>query len=103
MSTSDEVVVVGAGPVGLWVAAELALAGVPVTVLEQRAERSQHSKALGLPARTLEIFGMRGLAEQFLAEGRPVPDWHFGMLTTRIDLRPLATEYPFMLALPQRR
>jgi 2-polyprenyl-6-methoxyphenol hydroxylase-like FAD-dependent oxidoreductase len=103
MSGLQDVVVVGGGPVGLWAAAELALGGVQVTVLEQRADRSPHSKALGLHARTLEVFASRGLAGSFLAEGRPVPEWHFGMLPARVDLSPLQTLYPFMLALPQRR
>ncbi|UOZ05435.1 FAD-dependent monooxygenase [Amycolatopsis sp. WQ 127309] len=99
----DDVVVVGAGPVGLWTAAELGLGGVPAVVLERAAGRSPHSKALGVHPRTLEVLAMRGLAERFLAEGTPIPRWHFGMLDTPIDLSVLDTPYPFMLALPQRR
>ncbi len=98
-----DVVVVGAGPVGLWTAAELGLSGVPAVVLERADERSPHSKALGVHPRTLEVLAMRGLAERFLAEGVPMPRWHFGMLQTPIDLGVLDTPYPFMLAIPQRR
>lgn len=99
----DDVVVVGAGPVGLWTAAELGLGGVPAVVLERADERSPHSKALGVHPRTLEVLAMRGLAERFLADGVPMPRWHFGMLETPIDLGVLDTPYPFMLAIPQRR
>jgi 2-polyprenyl-6-methoxyphenol hydroxylase-like FAD-dependent oxidoreductase len=97
------VVVVGAGPVGLWTAAELALAGVPVVVLESATERSPHSKALGVHPRTLEVLAMRGCEQRFLDEGVPVPNWHFGMLENRIDFSVLDTPYPFMLAIPQVR
>jgi 2-polyprenyl-6-methoxyphenol hydroxylase-like FAD-dependent oxidoreductase len=100
---SSELVVVGAGPVGLWAAAELALAGVPVVVLESATERSPHSKALGMHPRTVEVLAMRGLEQRFLDEGRPVPNWHFGMLENRLDFSVLDTPYPFMLAIPQVR
>ena len=101
--SNEPVVVVGAGPVGLWTAAELALGGVQAVVLERAAERSPHSKALGVHPRTLEVLAMRGLEQQFLAEGVPMPRWHFGMLETPIDLGVLDTPYPFMLAIPQKR
>jgi 2-polyprenyl-6-methoxyphenol hydroxylase-like FAD-dependent oxidoreductase len=63
----NNVVVVGAGPTGLWLASELALAGVNVVVLEKRTERSPHARALGMLPRTLEIFALRGAVAPFLA------------------------------------
>lgn len=100
---NTEVVVVGAGPVGLMVAAELRLAGVDVVVLERLAEPNPHPKALGLHARTLEQLAMRGLAGPFLAGGVKVPAWHFGFLPAKLDLTRLDSPYPFMLAFPQHR
>jgi 2-polyprenyl-6-methoxyphenol hydroxylase-like FAD-dependent oxidoreductase len=97
------VVVVGAGPVGLWTAAELALGGVPVVILERAMERSPHSKALGVQPRTLEVLAMRGLAQPFVDEGRPITQWHFGMLANRLDYQQLDTPFPYMLAIPQLR
>jgi 2-polyprenyl-6-methoxyphenol hydroxylase-like FAD-dependent oxidoreductase len=97
---NEEVIVVGAGPVGLWLAAELSLAGVPVLVLERTERRSPHSRALGLHPRTVEVLAMRGAAEPFLIEGNRLPSWHFGMLETRLDLTGLGTPYPFLLAHP---
>jgi NADPH-dependent 2,4-dienoyl-CoA reductase/sulfur reductase-like enzyme len=44
--TPQDVVVVGGGPVGMWLAAELHRGGVRPVVLERRAERPPHSKAL---------------------------------------------------------
>ncbi|MFD3911620.1 FAD-dependent monooxygenase [Streptomyces sp. NPDC058603] len=99
----EQVVVVGAGPVGLWLAAELRLGGASVTVLETREERNPHSKALTIHPRTLEILASRGVAEAFLAEGGRIPSGHFGGLTDRMDFGALDTPYPFTLALPQAR
>ncbi|MFD9902967.1 FAD-dependent monooxygenase [Streptomyces sp. NPDC059063] len=100
---SKHVVIAGAGPVGLWLAAELRLGGVPVTVLEPRAAPSPHSKALTVHPRTLEVLALRGAVEPFLAEGLRIPDGHFAGLDDRLDFRVLDTPYPFTLALPQAR
>jgi 2-polyprenyl-6-methoxyphenol hydroxylase-like FAD-dependent oxidoreductase len=103
MNIGEGVIVAGAGPVGLWLAAELALADVPVLVMEKEERRGPHSKALGLHPRTLEVLAMRGLEKWFLSEGVPIDRWHFGMLEHRLDFSTLATPFPYMLALPQRR
>lgn len=44
---------------------------------------------------------MRGMEKSFLTAGVLVPSWHFGMLTKRLDVQPLDTPFPFMLAHPQ--
>ncbi|WP_405164570.1 FAD-dependent monooxygenase [Nocardia sp. NBC_01499] len=98
-----EVAIVGAGPVGLWLAAELRLADVSVAVLEARAERDPNSKALTIHPRTIELLASRGLSERFLAEGIRIPNGHFGLLEHRVDFGVLDTPYQFTLALPQAR
>ena len=67
MSDEFNVVIVGAGPVGLWLACELALAKVKVCVLERRTERVTQCRALGIQGRTLEVFALRGLADRFVS------------------------------------
>ncbi|MFE7777133.1 FAD-dependent monooxygenase [Streptomyces sp. NPDC057445] len=99
----EEIVIVGAGPTGLWLATELRLQGTSVTVLEARKERSPHSKALTIHPRTVEILGMRGLADDYISAGMPLPSGHFGALDARMDFRGLETPYPFTLLLPQAR
>jgi 2-polyprenyl-6-methoxyphenol hydroxylase-like FAD-dependent oxidoreductase len=98
-----DVAVVGGGPVGTWLAAELQRGGVRPVVLERRAERPPHSKALTVYPRTVEQFAMRGLAGRWLAEGTPVPSSHFALLKNRLDFSFLPTRYPYTLFLPQRR
>ena len=102
MSETD-VIVVGAGPVGLWLAAELQLGGANVIVLEKRDQRSPHSRAFTLHARTLEVFASRGLANGWLARGQRIPSAHYAMLSSRLDLSVLDSDFPFVLFIPQVR
>ncbi|MEU8241815.1 FAD-dependent monooxygenase [Actinoplanes missouriensis] len=97
------VVIAGAGPVGLWLAAELHLAGVRATVLEQRADRDERSRALTVQPRTLEVLASRRIEQPFLNEGVPLPGGHFGALESRLDFRRLDSAFPYTLALPQAR
>jgi 2-polyprenyl-6-methoxyphenol hydroxylase-like FAD-dependent oxidoreductase len=98
-----QVVIAGAGPVGLWLAAELRLGGISVAVLEPRLERDPHSKALTIHPRTLEVLASRGVHRPFLDEGMQIPSGHFALLDNRMDFRLLETDFQFTLALPQAR
>jgi bifunctional hydroxylase/dehydrase len=59
------VIVVGAGPCGLVLAAELRLGGVDVIALDRLKEPSEESRGLGFTARTMELFDQRGLLPGF--------------------------------------
>ncbi|SEK86644.1 FAD-dependent monooxygenase [Streptacidiphilus jiangxiensis] len=74
-----DVVVVGAGPVGLLLAGELRLGGAEVIVLEQLGAPTTESRASTLHARTLELLDSRGLLERFGAMPREFRG-HFGGL-----------------------
>ncbi|MFI2778857.1 FAD-dependent monooxygenase [Streptomyces sp. ALB3] len=60
-----DVIVVGAGPTGTALAAELRLAGAGVVVLERLTRRTGESRGLGFTTRTMEIFDQRGLLPRF--------------------------------------
>jgi 3-(3-hydroxy-phenyl)propionate hydroxylase len=74
IATEQDVLIVGAGPTGLTLAAELALGGVSVAILERRADQTiAGARAGGLHPRTLELFDQRGIAERFIAQGQKFP------------------------------
>ncbi|MBK0330416.1 FAD-dependent monooxygenase [Brachybacterium sp. MASK1Z-5] len=68
-----DVLVVGGGPTGMMLAAELRLQGIDVVVLEKEKEPSRLVRSLGLHARSIEILDQRGILERFLAEGTVYP------------------------------
>ncbi len=98
--TEHAVVIAGAGPTGLMLAAELALAGIDVAIVERRPDQQlAGSRAGGLHARTLEVFDQRGIVERFLAEGQVAQVAGFG--GTSLDISDLPTRYNHGLALWQ--
>jgi oxygenase len=94
-----QVVVVGAGPVGLMLAGELRLGGAHVVVLERRETPTTESRASTLHARTMELFDSRGLLADLGTPPRE-PRGHFGGVP--MDLT-LPGRYPGQWKVPQTR
>ena len=93
-------VVAGGGPTGLMLAAELALAGVDVAVVERRpSQELPGSRAGGLHARTIEVFDQRGIAGRFLAEGQVAQVAAFARVP--LDISDFPTRHPYGLGLWQ--
>ena len=67
--TGAPVLVVGAGPVGLTMAAELMRYGVPVRVIDRSPKATETSKALVVWSRTLELLDRAGCADDFVSAG----------------------------------
>ncbi|GLY32472.1 FAD-dependent monooxygenase [Kineosporia sp. NBRC 101731] len=87
---ATEVLIAGAGPVGLMLAGELRLAGVEVIVLERLDEPTGESRGLGFTARTLEVFDQRGLLSRF-GDIQVTDLGHFGGLP--VDFSVLGTPH----------
>jgi 3-(3-hydroxy-phenyl)propionate hydroxylase len=94
------VIIAGGGPAGMMLAAELALAGVDVAVVERRPDHVlADSRAGGFHSRTIEVLDQRGVADRFLAEGTTVQVATFG--TTVLDMSDFPTRHPYTLGLFQ--
>jgi 2-polyprenyl-6-methoxyphenol hydroxylase-like FAD-dependent oxidoreductase len=99
-----KILIVGAGPVGLTMAAELARYGLAVRIVDKAAQRTDKSKALVLWSRTLELFDRAGCGGAFVAAGHKVDAANIivaDKVIGRISLSGVASPYPFALMLPQ--
>lgn len=100
-----EVLIAGAGPVGLFLAAELRRRGRSCVVVERNGAPSQHSKALAIMPRTLEIFEMAGVGADFCAAINRIDGVRF--VTPRasayVAFSSLETTHPYIGILPQYR
>ena len=98
--TEHAVMIAGGGPTGLMLAAELALAGVDVAIVERRASQELvGSRAGGLHSRTLEVFDQRGIADRFLAEGQVTQNAAFAGVS--LDISSFPTRHNYGLGLWQ--
>jgi 2-polyprenyl-6-methoxyphenol hydroxylase-like FAD-dependent oxidoreductase len=98
--TEKSVVIAGAGPTGLMLAAELALAGVDALLVERRTTQElDGSRAGGLHSRTIELLDQRGVAERFLSAGQTHP--FVGYAQMFLDISDFPTRHNYILALWQ--
>jgi 2-polyprenyl-6-methoxyphenol hydroxylase-like FAD-dependent oxidoreductase len=91
-----QALIIGAGPVGLTMAAELARYGVSVRIVDKAAQRTDKSKASVLWSRTLELLDRAGCTEAFIAAGHKVEGANFigGNMSDRRDQFPGAYMSP---------
>lgn len=108
-STDIDVLIVGAGPTGLTMACLLAQYGIQFRIVEKRPGTTDKSKALGVQARTLELFEQLEIADLAVAQGEPAKAVNFfmnGRRKIRLDINNLGdglTRYPYMLVLEQSK
>jgi len=99
-----DVLIVGAGPVGLFLANECARRGLRWRLIEARASQSAHSKALAIFPRTLEIFDMAGLVDPFLEAANRVTAVAIvahGRRLAHLRFAPEESPYQFIAMVPQ--
>jgi 2-polyprenyl-6-methoxyphenol hydroxylase-like FAD-dependent oxidoreductase len=99
-TTNHAVVIAGAGPTGLMLAGELALAGVDVAIVERRASQDlAGSRAGGLHSRSIEVLDQRGLADRFLSQGQVGQVAGFAWIP--LDISDFPTRHAYVLGLWQ--
>lgn len=99
-----DILVVGAGPVGLFLANECARRGLTWRIIETNSAQSARSKALAIFPRTLEIFDMAGLAGPFLEKANRVTSVAVvthGRSLAHMRFAPEQSPYPFVAMVPQ--
>jgi 2-polyprenyl-6-methoxyphenol hydroxylase-like FAD-dependent oxidoreductase len=101
---NPQVLIAGAGPVGLTAAAELARYGISVRIIDKAAQRSDKSKALVLWSRTLELLDRAGASAAFVAAGNQVDAARFfagNKQIGRIGFAGVDSPYPYALMIVQ--
>ncbi|MCX6500750.1 MAG: NAD(P)/FAD-dependent oxidoreductase [Arthrobacter sp.] len=99
-----DVVIIGGGPVGLFLAALLLQEGVDVTVLEQRTGPEPHSRAIGIHPPALEALARIGVSEDLVRLGVPIRHGvaiSGGATLARMSFARVSQRFPFVLSLPQ--
>jgi 2-polyprenyl-6-methoxyphenol hydroxylase-like FAD-dependent oxidoreductase len=102
-----DVLVVGAGPTGLMLANQLARRNVRALIVDRHSGPSLQTRALGVQARTLEIYSHLGIADRALELGkraRAANMWARGRRAARVPVGDIGQDlspYPFLLILGQ--
>jgi 2-polyprenyl-6-methoxyphenol hydroxylase-like FAD-dependent oxidoreductase len=99
-----QVLIVGAGPVGLTMAAELVRYGVSIRIVDKAPQRTDKSKALVLWSRTLELLDRGPGSARFIEAGFKADAVNFiagDKLIGRVGMGTVDTPYPFGLMIPQ--
>lgn len=100
----DEILIVGAGPVGLTMACELVRHGAKVRIIDKNPIYAKDSRAVGIHARTLEVFEAMDVLPEFLKQGIKVTGINLYSGTHRLfhaKYEGFDTPYCFILDLPQ--
>jgi 2-polyprenyl-6-methoxyphenol hydroxylase-like FAD-dependent oxidoreductase len=99
-----QVLVIGAGPTGLVLGAELLARGIETRIIDKGDGAALESRAIGIHARTLEVLDMMGLAERFTERGQVVRHLSFysrGRCLVNLDFARSGSRFGFLLDLPQ--
>jgi len=105
MNSNKEIIIIGAGPSGLSMAIFLSELGYKPTIIDKKEKIGQHSKALGVNPRTLDIMHPFGVTDRFLKNGRrmrAVNLWKADKLIYKNDFTKINSDFPFMLIQPQK-
>ena len=102
-----EVLIIGAGPTGLMLANQLARRAVQALIIDRHPGPTLQTRALGVQARTLEIYSHLGIVDQALTLGKrtlAAELWVQGRRAARVPVGDIGRDlspYPFVLILGQ--
>src|SRR5687767_11388171 len=96
-----DVIIVGCGPTGAMLAAELRLHDVRVLVLEKETEPASFVRIVGLHIRSIELMAMRGLLERVVEHGRQRPAAGFFAAINKPAPKSLDSAHAYLLGIPQ--
>ncbi len=99
-----DVLIVGAGPVGLFCANELNRHGLTCRIIDKKSHISEKSKALGIHIRTLDVLQDTGFIKEILMQGHPVEGVVFnsnGTILVTITFADIEANRHFLIDLPQ--
>lgn len=103
-TSRPDVLIVGAGPVGLALACSLRLHGIDCAIVDKTTGPVRESRATDIHARTLELCASLGVIDDLLARGkRSHGAWFYsdGYRVAGFSTKELPTPYPFILGIPQ--
>jgi 2-polyprenyl-6-methoxyphenol hydroxylase-like FAD-dependent oxidoreductase len=111
-ASSTDILIIGAGPTGFMLACQLSLyPNLSFRIIDKNASRTTESRAIGVHARSLELFEQLHLAEEAIAQGqfatkmnaffRGKQRFSLDLSLLRKDQHPLLTHYPSVLILQQ--
>src|ERR1700733_3285695 len=101
---TPDVIVVGAGPIGLVAGCELARRGVRVRVIDKLAQPTDQSRAIAVHARSLDMFDRMGIVDELVSTGikaRAMQMYTGQRKLFRVPLDGVDSAFPFMLTTAQ--
>jgi 2-polyprenyl-6-methoxyphenol hydroxylase-like FAD-dependent oxidoreductase len=107
--TKTDVIIIGAGPTGLALACQFIRYGIDFVIVDKNETTTPHSKAIGVQARTLEIYEQIDLAQKLLQQGRVAGKARMivgGQVRGEVEFSEIGkglSPYPFVLMVEQGR
>src|SRR5688500_17162715 len=108
-STKTDVIIIGAGPTGLALASQFIRYGIDFIIIDKKETTTPHSKAIGVQARTLEIYEQIGLADKLVDIGwkaekaRMIVGGKVRGEVSFADIGKGKSDYPYVLIIEQGR
>ena len=106
LNNDTDVLIAGAGPTGLALAAELTRRGLKPLIVDRQAAGANTSRACVVHARTLEVLEPLDTTRDLLAQGLKVPIFRIcdrDRTLITVDFSQIDSPYPFTLMYPQNR